>query len=272
MNWSLKYWEAVMSARRKQQKRKARVDYRRWYGPLVLAALVAGGWQLTEHVPDEIMPIDKVQIEGAFVHLSQEDIRNQLKQALTGDYFTADIEAIRNALLLLPWVQDASIRRQWPSTLQIRITEKQAVAYWSDDSLLSDRGDLFKPEQVERDMQIPHIKGPEGLHHKVWAFLVRLHAELSGLGLDVDRLVLDERRSWSMLLSNGVELQLGRNDTETRIQRFIRVFSMQNAPNIDDVEYIDLRYPNGFALKNKASQSEKNNAGLDNISGWKGHA
>ncbi len=260
-----------MSARRKQQKRKTAMEYRRWYGPLVVIALVAGGWQLTEHIPDEVMPIDNVQIEGAFVHLSQEDIRDQLKQTLSGDYFTADIEALRDALLLLPWVQDATIRRQWPSTIQIRITEKQAVAYWSDDSLLSDRGDLFKPEQVKRDMQIPHITGPEGLQHKVWAFLVRLHKELSGLGLDVDKLVLDERRSWSMLLSNGVELQLGRNDTERRIQRFIRVFSMRNAPNIDDVEYIDLRYPNGFALKNKTSQSEKNNAGLDNISGWRRH-
>jgi cell division protein FtsQ len=72
-----------------------------------------------------------------------------------------------------------------------------------------------------------------------------------------------------MLLSNGVELRLGRNDTERRIQRFVKVFSMRNAPNIDDVEYIDLRYPNGFAMKNKTSQGENNNAGLDNISGWR---
>jgi cell division protein FtsQ len=258
-----------MSARRKPQKQKSRLEYRRLYRPLLLVALVIGGWQAIEHVPDEIMPIDKVQIEGTFVYLSQGDIRDQLKQTLTGDYFTADIAAVRDSLLSLPWVQDASIRRQWPSTIQIRITEKQAVAYWAEDSLLSDRGELFKPEQVQRDMQIPHIKGPEGLHHKVWEFLVRLHTELSGLGLDVDRLVLDERRSWSMLLSNGVELQLGRNDTERRIKRFIRVFSMQNAPNIDDVEYIDLRYPNGFAMKNKALQGEKDNAGLDKISGWR---
>jgi cell division protein FtsQ len=261
-----------MSARRKQQKQKFTMAYRRWYGPLIVVALAVGGWQLAERIPDEVMPIDKVQIEGAFVHLSQDDIRQQLRQTLTGDYFTADIEALRKSLLLLPWVQDASIRRQWPATLQIRITEKQAVAYWSDDSLLSDRGELFSPQEIKRDMQLPHISGPEGLHHKVWQFLVSLHTELSSLGLEVNRLVLDERRSWSMQLSNGVEMQLGRNDTERRINRFIKVFSMQNAPNIDDIEYIDLRYPNGFAMKNKASQSEESAAGLDNISGWIRHA
>jgi len=261
-----------MGARRKQHKQNTRMEYRRWYRPLVLIVLVAAGWQLYEHIPAEIMPIDNVKIEGTFVHLSRDDIQLQLKQALSGDYFTADIEAVRTALLSLPWVQDATIRRQWPSTLQIRITERQAVAYWSDDSLLSDTGELFTPKQITKDMQIPVINGPEGLHHKVWGFLLTLHTELSGLGLDVDKLELDERRSWSMLLSNGVELQLGRNDTERRMQRFVKVFSMQNAPKLDDIKYIDLRYPNGFAMKNKTSQEKESGADLNNISGWIRHA
>jgi cell division protein FtsQ len=238
---------------------------RHWYRLPVLIVLVVAGWQLYERMPAEIMPIDNVKIEGTFVHLSREDIQWQLKQVLAGDYFTADIEAVRAALLTLPWVQDATIRRQWPSTLQIRIIERQAVAYWSDDSLLSDTGELFTPKNITKEMQIPVINGPEGLHHKVWGFLVALHTELSGLGLD-------ERRSWSMLLSNGVELQLGRNDTQRRIQRFVKVFSMQNAPKLDDIKYIDLRYPNGFAMKNKISPEKEGGADLNNISGWIRHA
>jgi len=261
-----------MGARRKQHKQNTRMEYRRWYRPLVLIVLVVAGWQLYERIPAEIMPIDNVKIEGTFVHLSRDDIQMQLKQVLNGDYFTADIEAVRTSLLSLPWVQDATIRRQWPSTLQIRISERQAVAYWSDDSLLSDTGELFTPKHITKEMQIPVINGPEGLHHKVWGFLVTLHTELSGLGLDVDRLELDERRSWSMLLSNGVELQLGRNDTQRRIQRFVKVFSMQNAPKLDDIKYIDLRYPNGFAMKNKTSQEKEGGADLNNISGWIRHA
>jgi cell division protein FtsQ len=260
-----------MGARRKQVRQKTQLNIRRLVWPLLLAVIVAAGWQLSAYVPDEMMPIDNVQIEGAFVHLSRDDIRQQLMQALKGDYFTADIEAVRASLLLLPWVQDASIRRKWPSSLQIRIVERRAIAYWSDDSLLSDQGELFTPKQISGDLQIPAIIGPEGLHHKVWDFLVALDTKLSGLGLDVNRLVLDERRSWSMLLSNGVELQLGRNDTERRIQRFIKVFSMQNAPNIDDINYIDLRYPNGFAMKTKALPENDNDAGLNITSGWTRH-
>ena len=261
-----------MGARRKQQKRKVGISVRRWMVPLLVVMMMVAGWQMLDHVPEVIMPIDSVQIEGSFVHLSGDDIRHKLEQELTGDYFTVDIAELRKTLLSLPWVQDASVRRQWPSTIHIRVVEKQAVAYWSDDALLSDRGELFKPAGIDRTMQMPVIMGPAGLQHKVWTFLLALQTELSAIGLDVDKLVLDERRSWSMQLSNGVEIQLGRNDTEKRVERFIRVFSMKNAPNIDDIEYIDLRYPNGFALRGKSGIDEENAAGLNDNSRWNRHA
>lgn len=261
-----------MSARRKKQKQTKGMQYRRWLLPLVSMLIVATGWQLSNHLPEVKMPIDSVQVGGQFEHLSQDEIRQQLHQELTGDYFTADIAAMKASLQSMPWVQDVAIRRQWPSTIHIHIEEKQPVAYWWDDTLLSDQGELFKPARIDRNMQMPMIKGPDGLHHKVWEFMHVLHAELSSIGLEVEELVLDERRSWSLRLSNGVEVQLGRNDTEKRMQRLNKVFSMQNAPNIDDIEYIDLRYPNGFALKGKSKLDKQSAAGLKNVSGCKRHA
>lgn len=260
-----------MSARRKQIMPSKRIGLRRWFVALALVSLVTGAWLLQEQMPADLMPIENVEIKGAFVYLSRNDIEKQLKQELSGDYFTADIEKLRASLLQVPWVQDVSIRRQWPSTLKIQIIERRAIAYWSDDALLSDKGELFKPEKIDRKLQIPMINGPAGLHRKVWGFLVELHTELSGLGLGVDKLELDERRSWSMQLSNGVELRLGRNDTERRIKRFVKVFSMQNAPKTDHVKYIDLRYPNGFAMKNKTPTEKGDKADLNHISRWSRH-
>lgn len=263
-----------MSARRKKptQKPTARLQYRRWLKLLVLLFIVAGGWQLTDHLPAVIMPIDSVQISGRFAHLSQRDIKRQLQQNLSGDYFTADIAAMKTVLLSMPWVQEASIRRQWPSTMLIHIEEKQPVAYWSYDSLLSDQGELFKPAKIDRQMQMPVIRGPDGLHRKVWEFMHVLQTELSGIGFEIDELVLDERRSWSMRFSNGIRVRLGRNDTEKRMQRLTKVFSMQNAPNIDDIEYIDLRYPNGFALKSKFDLDKVSAADLNNFLRCNRHA
>ena len=69
-----------MGARRKQHKQKSWMNYRRWYRPLILIVLVVSGWQLSERIPAEIMPIENVKIEGAFVYLSRDDIQQQLKQ------------------------------------------------------------------------------------------------------------------------------------------------------------------------------------------------
>ena len=64
-----------MGARRKPVKQKARMNYRRWYRTLLLLVPVVGAWLLVEHMPDELMPIENVQIEGAFVHLSRDEIQ-----------------------------------------------------------------------------------------------------------------------------------------------------------------------------------------------------
>ena len=57
-----------MGARRKQQKQSAGMQYRHWLRPLVLIAIVLAGWQLSAHLPEVIMPIDSVEIEGQLAH------------------------------------------------------------------------------------------------------------------------------------------------------------------------------------------------------------
>ena len=258
-----------MGARRRYAQRQPGTGFRRWFMPLMIVVLFSAGWFAAKKMIDNSIAIANVQIEGSFVHLSQADVQEAIGQTLEGGFFSTDIDQVRTVLLSLPWVQDASIRRQWPSSVKIRVVEKTPVAYWSDDALLSDRGEVFKPEQIDRNMKLPQINGPDGLQYKVWSFLVKLDEQLSDIGIEVKSLALDQRRSWSMVLSNGVELQLGRHDAEKRINRFIKVFAMKNAIDINKIEYVDLRYPNGFAVRNK--NESKNTVSL-NSKRWIAHA
>jgi cell division protein FtsQ len=70
----------------------------------------------------------------------------------------------------------------------------------------------------------------------------------------IKRLVLDERRSWEMQLSNNVIVKLGRENTENRLARFIKVFNLENTLDMKNIESMDLRYPNGFAVRMKTTQ------------------
>ena len=264
-----------MGARRKKPGAKrvsaSKISSIRWrwlLQPLALVAVIAAGWYASTRIEGDMVPIESVHIEGAFTHLSQQEIRQRLAPVLAQQgYFSIDLNDVRQTLLTMPWLQDASIRRQWPSGLSIRIEEKHAVAYWSDHELLSDRGELFAPAVFDASMALPRLQGPAGQHQKVWHVLVGLQQQLAAIDMQVTQLKLDQRRSWSMKLSNGIELHLGRKQTQRRLQRFVAVFAMHNAPELSGVEYIDLRYPNGFAMH--YNKKEVNDA---QASGWNNNA
>ena len=116
----------------------------------VMFALMFVGWRLADSGFQDIVPIENVEIESAYENVSLIDLRTKIVSVLEGGYFTVDLEVIRQALLELPWVEDASIRMQWPSGLHIKVIEKKAIAYWGKDAVLSDRGQVFKPDSVKQ--------------------------------------------------------------------------------------------------------------------------
>lgn len=235
---------------------------------LVMLLLLAAGWQLAESNFENIAPIEKVEIEGAFENLALPEVRQTVTSVLDGGYFTVNLHVIRQALLNLPWVEDASIRRQWPGGLHIKVIEKQAVAFWGDKSLLSNKGVLFSPASIDASQALAKLDGPEGQHKKVWGFLAGIRKDFEAMGLEVEQLVLDERRAWSMKISGRnfsgpVEVKLGRTDSAEHLARFVRVFSDNKILATDSVDVIDMRYPNGFAMRmrNKATGTKINIAG-----------
>ena len=201
------------------------------------------------------LPIENIAIEGKFENLVQGEVENTVKSVLHGGYFTVDINGIQQALMRLPWVEEVSIRRQWPAGLNISVIEKQAIAYWGKDRLLSSKGELFLPDSVNHESTMPYLDGPDNLHKSVWVFLQETNQKVKNLDVVVKRLVLDKRRSWEMQLSNNVVIRLGREDTDNRLQRFIKVFNLGNAPKMQHIESIDLRYPNGFAMRMKNTKT-----------------
>lgn len=227
----------------------------------VMFVLLFSGWQLAKSGFKDIVPVENVEIESSYENISLNDLKQKVVSVLEGGYFTVDLEVIRGALLEMPWVEDASIRRQWPSGLYIRVIEKQPVAYWGAKEFLSSRGELFMPSTISNDRQLPKLSGPEGLQLKVWEFMAQVSKDFDKMGFEVKRLVLDERRSWTFAIvskeiTDEVIVKLGRDDTANRLNRFIQVFNNNKAIDLNAIAVIDLRYPNGFSLRNKKMDAE----------------
>jgi len=64
----------------------------------------------------------------------------------------------------------------------------------------------------------------------------------------VERVVLTQRHAWQLRLGNGLHVMLGRDAdlAEARLRRFVETYPSVEKRKHD---YVDLRYPNGFALR-----------------------
>lgn len=228
----------------------------------VVIALFAGVWELVAFDFSKVAPIEKVEIEGEFENILHDEFREEVVAVIDGGYFSLDLDVMRTNLMTLPWVDDVSVRRQWPSSIHIKVTEKRAVAYWNDDAMISDHGDVFKPGIINHQLALPKLNGPEGLHNKMWMFLTTINKDFSLMGFDVVDLNLDDRRAWSLHFLSGnvtdkIEVKLGRDHAEDRLAKFVRVFSNMDKFNLKNTAVIDLRYPNGFAMKIKNNIATK---------------
>ena len=72
--------------------------------------------------------------------------------------------------------------------------------------------------------------------------------------LYVEKINLTPRYAWQLSLTNGVVLELGREDLEQRIAKFIEVYPLSLAAEEGNFKYVDLRYRNGFAVGGLAKQ------------------
>ena len=194
------------------------------------------------------VPLTQVIIHGQLNYLDGDRLR-QLARQQGGNFFTLDVQALQRHLDELPWVDQVRVRKQWPATLHLYVTEQQPVALWNDDLLLNVRGEVFSPgELAGTALPLPHFYGPEGsereLLQQFYAFerLLQLHQQR------IDAMMLSARYAWQLRLANGIQLRLGQKDNMARLHRFLTVLPAIRQSAKGAIDYVDLRYDTGMAV------------------------
>ena len=224
-----------------------------WESPWTRRSLMAVpvavvlGWAWSAFDADNFLPIHSVQIEGEFRYLKKEDLKNVAMPHVTGGFFSLNLQNVREAVLVLPWVEDAAVRRQWPDGLRIQVMEKQPAAWWADGRLLSSRGVLFEPGRIGA-LALPKLEGPEGLEKNLLHELSAMQTELEATGQQIKMIRVDARRSWTLIMASGLELRLGREDEHMRLQRFVDVYAEYFQPRLEKIKHVDMRYTNGLSV------------------------
>jgi len=218
--------------------------------PKVIATglfLMLGSVVYTNFSVQELWPIKSVKIEGEFNFLNKEHLRQKTLPVVNGGFVSVNLQVVRDTLNKLPWVEDVSVRRQWPDQLLVRVIEKQPVVYWGDTAVLSTKGKLFVPES-KLSINMPRLSGPDGQHKMLLKELSRMQAWLAETGLRIEKMKLDARRSWTLEMTTGLELRLGRKQMHERLHRFVSVYKSNLETEKREIKHIDMRYTNGFAV------------------------
>jgi cell division protein FtsQ len=219
--------------------------------------------QLRDVEVPTMLAVENIHVDGELYFLDAEQIRKTVIDNTLDGYFAMDLKNIREVLLKQPWVKDVSLRRQWPADVTVFVEERKPVAYWNDDALIDSAGNVFKPTSFDKALALPRLRGPESLHPKVLKFMNALYKAMHTLNYDVQRLELDDRRAWNLAIQSmdeqpqgkkvaGIDVKLGRYQTEKRLQRFIQILPALSArmkQSETAIRVIDMRYPNGFAVQ-----------------------
>ena len=218
------------------------------------AALLAAGAVWLVRVPS--LPVKQVVFVAPLEHTRRGEVDQVLPSALRGNFFSLDLEAVRVALEQLPWVRRAQIRRVWPATLEVSIEEHRAVARWGEGyaEMVNSHGEVFAALLPENDMRrLPLLAGPTGTAREVLEHFVAFNETLASVGERASQLSLSARLAWQLKLENGMRVEIGREHPKSpvgpRLERFVAVYPSMVAglPVLPTV--VDLRYPNGFAMK-----------------------
>src|SRR5690606_30013801 len=122
------------------------------------------------------------------------------------------------------------------------------AARWGDSGLLNTRGELFLTDARNTPEELPQLNGPQGTQTEVAKLYLATYPRLLAVGMHLTSVTLDPRGAWDLALAHGVDVRLGRQDVEGRLERFLQVASPVVAPRLNEIDYIDMRYSNGFAI------------------------
>ena len=211
---------------------------------LLLSLAIATPFYLSD---SDIMPINKIRIQGAFKHLEIEPIKSRLKGYLGKGFFSVDIQSMQQKIGQLAWVQSVSVHRIWPSQLAVDIIEKKPFARWDAKHLLSRNAEVFDA-QGDAFKSLPLINGLNADSTSLLQRYQQLQQRFSAIGLTLDEMREDRKGALFLTLNNEILVKLGSQQTAEKIDHLLAVYNTVIKPQAVYINTIDFRYSNGFAI------------------------
>lgn len=192
-----------------------------------------------------VFPLREVRVTNELAHVTHDQVETVVARELRGNFFTLDLEHARARFEKLPWVRKVNVRRQWPDRVEVALEEHVPLGRWGSAGLVNTYGEPFT---AAYDGKLPLFDGPPGSAKEIAIQYGYLKRSLNTIGLEPVQVQVTARRAWQVRVASGLTLQLGRDDVEARLDRFVAVYERTIGRLPHKLSYVDLRYANGFAV------------------------
>lgn len=184
-------------------------------------------------------------------------VKQQLMPTITGNYFTADLEQIRDKALEISWVDRVVISRAWPDGIKVRVIPKHPIARWGTGRLLSDQGVVYTEAYSRNHANLPLMHGPSDQSKVMMRRYHEINQLFSPVNLRLKELYLTDRRTWFMQFDSGLRIIVDQDQTISKLQRLSHLSQADLKVVWPRVSAIDLRYRNGLAIQWKNATPPK---------------
>lgn len=209
---------------------------------IVLVVLSIIGWH-EMHKPGWF-PLQEVRING-LVNTTVEAALEAANAAKGTNLLGVDPRRVQVRMESLPWVRSTHVRRQFPSTLIVRVVEKVAVGMVREGDrlfLVDEYGATIKPLENTDPLMLPIIvsaQGEEKAAQVVW--LINLLAKHAWLQPRISEAVGLPGGRWTLYTKQGIKLLLSkRTDQELEL---LRRLQEQYAILDRKIRQVELRVP-----------------------------
>jgi cell division protein FtsQ len=204
-------------------------------------------------IPDFLARIAGFGIKGAAIsgvhELSQQQILDALGIRHTNSLLFLDVARLRDKLVALPLVKDASVSKLYPNRVMVEIEERRPRALWQKDGavkIIAADGTPISALDETRFLNLPFVVGG-GANARIAEYVTLLDAAGDLRGRIKAGILVAERR-WTLKMANGVEVALPEIEAAAAVAELVR---LQHQYGVLDknIVALDLRFPGRLIVR-----------------------
>jgi cell division protein FtsQ len=206
--------------------------------------------------------IEDVKVSGN-VQTSEIEILQLLGLDGTTSLVALDVDAARQKIANLPWVESVEVRKVYPKTVEVNLKEKTAYGIWqhgSELSLIEKNGTVIAPLRDNKFASLPLFVGRGA--ETAAASVADEFADWPNVRNHVKAYVRVADRRWDLYLDDGIVIKLPEDDVQRALALLTKMDKEDDLLQ-RDIAAVDFRLEDRTAIQLTPEAASRRQAAVD---------